>query len=325
MKRPIVLLSLLLVAQVGLALALHLADRRGEAADASRKLLELTADQVDTVELSGTDDGRVTLKKTPQGWVVPERFNVAADKGKVEELLSVLTRIERPWPVAETAEARTRFKVDDGDFERRLVFRSRDKVLATLLLGSSPGFRKVHARLAGEKAVYDIPFSTYQASCKPQDWIDHGLLVLPEEDVTAVTLPDCRLVQQDGKWRLEGDESGPALNAGPVRKLLERISGLRIRDISGRADQPLSQPVELRIVLTLKDGTTRTYLFAKEDKAGYGLLQVSGFGDLFQVSGALVQELKGFDRAHLTQPGAVGGSEDRDAAGTPAPAEAPVR
>jgi hypothetical protein len=323
MKRPIALLSLLLVVQVGLALALHLADRRGEAADASRKLLEFTTDQVDTVELSGSDSSRVTLKKTPQGWVVSERFNVAADQGKVEELLSVLTRIERPWPVAETAEAHKRFKVDDAGFERRLVFRSRDKALATLLLGSSPGFRKVHARLAGEKAVYDIPFSTYQASCKPQDWIDHGLLVLPAEDVTGVTLPDCRLVQQEGKWRLEGDDSGAALDAGQVRKLLERISGLRIRDISGRADQPLSQPVELRIGLTLKDGTTRTYLFAKEDKAGYDRLQVSGFADLFQVSGGLVEELRGFDRAHLTRTGAA--ASPTSGTGKPAPAEAPAR
>jgi len=301
MKRPIVLLTLLLALQVGLAFALHLDNRGTTAADKGAKLLDITAGQVDKVELTGPSGKDLALKKGADGWTLPEHFDAAADAGKIGNLLSELDALTRPWPVARTSEAGRRFKVDEKDYELKLALRGNGKDLATLFIGSSPGFRKVHARLSGEEEIYDIPFSTYRASLKPEDWVDREQLQVASGKISAIDLPDCRIVRIEGKLQLEQLAETEQTDAKQTGKLVERLAGLRIRDIYGKADQPLPNPVELSIRLELKDGTSRQYDFARGEKADYALLKVSDAPCLFEVNAGLIEELQGFDRTHLAQ------------------------
>jgi hypothetical protein len=48
--------------------------------------------------------------------------------------------------------------------------------------------------------------------------------------------------------------------------------------------------------LTLKDGRTRTDSFAKGDKSGEELLQVSDFPSLYEISPGTVKELRQYNR-----------------------------
>jgi len=325
MKRPIVFLALLLVAQLGLALAMHSGDGGADSAKSGEKLLKLDTAQIDGIELAGGGQETLTLKKDADGWMLPEHFAAAADAGKVDKLLSTLSGLTRPWPAARTADAGMRFKVDETNFERKLVFRGKDKTLATLLLGSSPGFRKVHARIAGEEPIYDIPFSTFQASLKAQDWIDQRQLRIKAEEISAIDLPDCRLTRRDGKLQLEQLSENETTNGEQAQRLLERLAGLNIRDIFGKADQPLPNPVELRVKLTRKDGSSRDYAFAKGDKAGYELLQVAGSPVVFKVNAGLIKELEAFDRAQLAQAKPAEGPAGQEVGKTPAGQQQPSR
>jgi hypothetical protein len=265
-----------------------------------QKLLDLPAAQVAEIDLAGPADAHLTLKKTADGWIMPDHFAAVVDAGKVSQLLTTLDGMSRPWPVATSSDAEKRFQVEDKNFERKLVFRTKDKVLATLLLGSSPGFRKVHARLSGETNVYDIPFSTYQASCKPEDWIDHELLKVKPDEVSTITLANSKLVRHDGKLQLVPLAENERTNTVQAQKLLEDLAGLSILDVYGKADQ-LPKPAELKAELTLKDGSNRSYQFAKGDKAGEELLQVAGSPFLYKVTPGLIKDLQQFDRARLVQ------------------------
>lgn len=306
MKRAILISSLVLVLQLCLALGLWLkSDNMGTFHGG--KLLTVAADQVDRLQIDDGDHGRIVLQKKTGHWKLPGHFDAPADDQKVDALLSTLIGIERNWPVARTTDAFKRFKVADDAFERRLQFQIGDKTVATLLLGSSPGFRKVHARLAGEDEVYDIPFSSYQASLKPADWVDSRQLQLKAEQITAVDLPDSRLLVEKGKPKLANLAPGEETDGDHAQQLIDRLAGLTVQDIVAGPDRSLPQPAELSLRLELKDGTERRYEFANGDDKNETLLKVSTAPYLFSVSSSMVKDLQQTSRATLVRAGKVPG------------------
>jgi hypothetical protein len=214
-------------------------------------------------------------------------------------MLTTLQGIERTWPVANSEEAARRFKVADREYERRLQFKKGDQVQATLLLGTSPGFRKVHARVAGEPQTFDIPFSTYQASLKAEDWVDKATLQLQPEQISAIQLPDCRLVREDDRLKLADLAETERTDEEQARQLVDRLARLTIQDVYGKADHPLPAPAALSISLQLADGKERRYDFVEGKEAGQVLLKVSDQSHLYKVGTALLKSLRETTRAKL--------------------------
>lgn len=313
MKRMIIYLTMLLAAQLVLVFVLTFSHQETAGTKSHQLLLNIDSAKIDSITLSGGDQTTLTLKKTGTGWMLPKHFSAKADAAKVEKLLATLTGVTRPWPVAKTAAAAKRFKVDEQNFERKLVFLSQGKPQKTLLLGSSPGFRKVHARIAGEKPIYDIPFSTFQASLKAEDWINQQQLQIKPEEVSAIELPDCQLLQKNGKIKLKKLTDNEQTDEKQAQKLLKQLTDLRIRDVYSKSDKELPNPVELKVKLQLKDGSSRDYVFLKGDKSGYELLQVSGFPNLFKIKSGSIKDLQQINRSTLVKA--------KPAATAPAPAD----
>lgn len=301
MKRMIIYLTMLLAAQLVLVFALTFAHQDLAGTKSHELLLNIDSAKIESITLSGGDQTTLTLKKNGEGWMLPQHFSAKVDAAKVEKLLATLTGITRPWPVAKTAAAAERFKVVEQNFERKLVFLSQGKPQKTLLLGSSPGFRKVHARITGEKPIYDIPFSTFQASLKPEDWIDQQQLQIKPADVSAIELPDCQLLRKNGKIELKELTDSEQTDVKQAQKLLKQLTDLQIRDVYGKSDTQLPSPVELKFKLKLKDGSSRDYAFLKGDKSGYELLQVSGFPNLFKIKSGSIKDLQKINRSTLVQ------------------------
>ncbi|NOY12499.1 MAG: DUF4340 domain-containing protein, partial [Deltaproteobacteria bacterium] len=180
-------------------------------------------------------------------------------------------------------------------------FGTKDKPLATLLIGSSPGFRKVHARLASEPLVFDIPFSSYQASLKAADWVDRQLLQLKKEQIRAIVLPDCRLLQKDGTIRLAKLAATEQTDSKTAGELFNRLSRLQILDVVGNADGKLPETDRLTISIERADGKTRQYQFARNRQEAFALLKVSDGAQIYKVSGALLKELQQTTRQQLLQ------------------------
>jgi hypothetical protein len=305
MRRSTIILLLLLAIQTGLVVVLRHEDQSLARFEGEKSLLNLDIAKVNHLVFEGADKKTVLLDKTSGHWKLPDYFSARADEQKIEQLLKTLDALRRPWPVAESNSVAKRFKVANETYERRLKFMTGDKVLATLYLGSSPGFRKVHARLEGEETIYDIPFSTYKVSLKAKDWIDTRQLQIKPDQISSINLPDCRLERKQEKLQLTGLSSTEQMQEKKVDELVQSLATLRILDIVGRAQTASQPPKGLKLTLTLRNGKVRKYqLFDPEEPArntSTALLQVSDLPYTFKISKTLKQQLQSFTRSQLVK------------------------
>jgi len=89
------------------------------------------ADQI-VIESKSAESTRIVLKKKEGTWVLPDAYDAPAASARVSSLLDRLVALKRGLPIATSESALRRFKVVDGDFERRLVLRAGDRLLGDL-------------------------------------------------------------------------------------------------------------------------------------------------------------------------------------------------
>lgn len=272
MSGKIGLLGGLLAAQVVIIAGLLLASGVGSDAGAPH-LLSFDPANVTKLEVSGEEDA-VQLVRDGEDWRLADGVldGLPADGGKVSELLSDLSDLDAPWPVATSDDSAERFEVTEGNHQRRLVIEDADGPVADVLLGTSPGYRRVHARVSGESEVYSIDFSNYEAPTDADQWLDKALLAAKGE-VSSVVLEDAwQLARQDAEWRIDG---APA-DAEAASDLVRRFTGLRVlgtseeqEDAAGDADAA-GEPAGV-FVVTDEDGEHRLTLFHEAEEDDYSL------------------------------------------------------
>ena len=100
--------------------------------------------------------------------------------------------------------SRERFEVTRDSNQRHIQLFGAEETIGELFLGTSPGYRRVHARAGGADEVYSIDFSTFEVPVGKDDWLDKDLL-RPLGEVTEVV--------RDGAWSLSRGEEGWLLGA----------------------------------------------------------------------------------------------------------------
>jgi hypothetical protein len=300
MKRAINILAVIFIIQVALVFGLRLTGGDTGEFSGQQQLLQFSAAQIDQLLIENGEGQKIVLKKQADQWILPDYADAAADTEKLTSMLSDLANIKRNWPVAETADAIKRFKVADDSFERRLTFKNDDKDVAILLLGSSPGFKKVHARLQSEDKVFDIPFSTYQASLKTADWINKQVLHLNVEQVAEIEFPDVSLQQNTDGLFVPDLAENEQLDQDQAKKVLEQISKLSVLDVEPGVQFPETEADLLSINVVLSDGNSRQYRFFKQGDRP--LLKVSGNKQAYKISDTLFEEVKKANRQSLLRP-----------------------
>ena len=276
MSGRIGLLGGLLAAQVVIIAGLLLASGVGSDAGAPH-LLSFEPANVTKLSVSGEGetvgmarDGDVWRLQSGAPNGAPEVL--PADGGKISEVLDKLAGLDAPWPVATSDDSAERFEVTEDNHQRRLVIEDADGPVADLLLGTSPGYRRVHARLSGASEVYSIDFSNYEAPTDADQWLDKALLAA-EGEVSSVVLEDVwRLARQDDGWLIDG---APA-DAEAADDLVRRFAGLRVlgtsdeeADAAGDADAA-GEPAGV-FVVTDEGGEHRLTLFHEAEEDDYSL------------------------------------------------------
>ncbi len=322
MKKWIAILSGLLLAQLVLAVALNLDGDKYGAFQPTEPLLTFDPKAVNRLRI---DDGKrkITLQKQEGRWLILESDEFPADGKVVEQLLDKLAALRKGWPVATTAGAARRFKVDDQQFERKLQLFAGDAALATLYVGTSPGFRKVHVRPAGESAVYAVTLNSWEIETDSDDWIDKQVLSLHKEEIERIELPDVTLQRQEGVLRVADHADNEETASEQVQQLLDKLAGLRIQSILGTTSKPEygQEKPELLLKVRLKVGKELSYRFSRPKKGGYDVLKRSDRKHYFKVARYVVDSLKGFTREKLVQ---VRKQPDSKPGEVPKPDTAPV-
>ncbi len=300
-QRVIVVAAVLLLVQLAL-LANTFFGNRGEGEyRPGEPLLQFPAEAVDRVEISDDQGGRLVLTRGPAGWRMPNHFDAPADTAQVRALLDKLAALAGGQAVAATAEAAGRFKVATDDFRRHLLLSAGENELANLYVGTSPGFRQAHARLAAEAEIVTVALTTFDLETAMEQWLDKEQLKLAEEELVAVVAADFSLRRQEEKWHLAGLAGEERQNDEAVADLLLRIGGLTPQKVLDPAmAAPLfAAPADLHYTLVFADGRRREYRFVRLPEEEAFALQLSDRDLIYQVHRLPVEGLQKLNRQGL--------------------------
>ena len=252
-------LGFALAVQVVLIGAL-LAARTGAVAE-PEPFLSFDVGTVDALSVSN-DEGTVDLTKAGDAWHLPE--GLPADASKVDRVLEKLSDAAGGWPVASKASTAERFEVTEDNHQRHVTLRTGDDTLADFYLGTSPGYRKAHARHTDDDDIYAITFSNYEAGVKESDWLDKSLL-RPDGTLTGVERVDefAMTKADDGVW---ASSDGSELDQGKAETFAGRFSGLSVIGVS---DLALPETAKMTFALTDESGTQTLRIFHLEADDDY--------------------------------------------------------
>ena len=301
MKKLIVLLCGVLVAQLVLAVIVFVSGEEYGAYEAEEKLLVFDVTAVDRIQIENGSNS-VVLAKQADKWVLPELDDFPADQHNVLQLLDKLAAMKKGWPVATTGGASRRFKVDEDEFERKLTLSTKENTLGQLFIGDSPGFRKVHVRSSGDAEVYAVDFNTWEASVDSGDWIDKRILTFSTEKLLQVEMPDFVLQREDGEMQLADLTDQEEVNRQAIQTLVNNLSGLQIDSLLDEEDKPDSSTDEadFKLKVTLDPDTTLTYyIFKQTNEDPHFLLKRSDFEDYFKIADFHVNAIKQTTRDKL--------------------------
>ena len=261
LRSPLVI-ALIALLLIQLVIALIASSDRGLVpASDSLPLLDLEVDPITEIAIAG-DEVQVRLAREGDGWVLAGLDGFPADNTRVQALLDTLVGLRRPLPVATTEEARQRFKVAADDHERVLTLRGNSGDLATLIVGDSPGFRRVYARLDDEQAIYDLPLALFELSADPDDWVARDRLRLDAEAITGVTTDDWTVIGDEDGWRLQEADGDSDRDA--IADLIRRIANLAYQGVIGTeapTEADLDSPAMI-LDISLSNGSSREYRIA---------------------------------------------------------------
>ena len=220
------------------------------AEDAQQPLLQVVADEVDRLLISDAD-GSLEWRRERDLWRMPEYHGLVVDAGLIDRLLSELPGLPRGYPIAGSSGAGQRFEVATDNFQRQLQYFAGERRLAQLFLGTSPGFRRIHARPGPEDTIYSVEFNSYDLPVNSSHWLDKALLQV--EQPTAIGGEDFQLQRSAEQWR---DEAGTAPDESAMTGLANGLANLRVTGAADAATATLLESTEANAQLSVSTADT---------------------------------------------------------------------
>ncbi|HCP14242.1 MAG TPA: hypothetical protein DIT32_00390 [Peptococcaceae bacterium] len=300
MKKWLYAGSALLILQFILVVVFNVTSQDFAAFTPEEKLLGFDPHAVDGISVSGEGAQKVVLAKVNGKWQLPDKLKAPADEKKVSEILKKLSALKQGLAVATTRSAAKRFKVSDENFVRHVVLSSGEETVADFFLGTTPSFKKIHARVHDRNEIVSVDLSAYELEITANGWLDRSVLKIEKEKIESLKIGDMALEKQNGAWRLADLADSEEMNAPEVDKLLDKASDLTIEDVldpSGNEELLKNDP-ELFISFALA-GKERSYSFYKPEKENHYILKSSDHDFLFKIGGWQVDEMKKITRNSL--------------------------
>lgn len=239
------------------------ATSRQQAQTQKTELVQTETDALQRLEVAGEDES-VTLVKKDGQWQLPALYDLPVDSDKLDRLLEKLAALKGNWPVATSSSARERFEVAEDKFRKHLkLYTANDDAPAVeLFVGTSPGFRKVHVRRAGDNAIYAVELNSFDLPENADSWLDKSLLAAG--DIERIEGPDYQLRKDSDSWKFAdtGTEAAPAVDPGKARELAGALEKLRVT--VPVSDAPEAEETE--VVVHTKGDQLRYRFFQADDK-----------------------------------------------------------
>jgi hypothetical protein len=292
-KRIIVGLAGLLLLQLVVTVLVYRPPAMMQSEAAHAPLVRFTGPVIKEIHVGDERNREVILTREGDGWRLPDLDNLPADAEKVDALIEAITSKDHGWPVADTVAARQRFQVAAYHFRRRLTLIGEGELLGTVYLGTSPGFRQVHARNDAGEAIYSIAFNVFDAPAEPGGWLDRTLLQIGNPQ--AITGPGFALERRDNRWL---NSAGTAPDDRELQALLLGLASLQVEAIADEDDQRSLAETGPALSLRIRDaeGEMTLELFQLGD--AYAIYH-SRYPVFFMLSAYDFDRLTGIDAARL--------------------------
>ena len=255
----------LLAVQCVLAVGLFVHSNAGSSNAVNEPLLAFEPSQMDKIVI-GDKHEEVVLSRYEKGWRLPEFHDLPVDDDKLSRALDNLSDLKSGWPVATTKSSHDRFEVSESNHQRHIQLYANGKAVAELYLGSSPGFRKVHARDPATSEVYSLAANTYDFPIQSDNWLDKRLLAVEAMDI--IKGDDFELVKEDEKWTLAGAPiaDGYELDRTKIDVVGRTLKNLNIVQV---ADLSPDFSAEHAVVVEVKGDGIKRFQFVAEDDTYY--------------------------------------------------------
>lgn len=292
MNRAIALLLAIFAVQSALTAYLYWPDS-GPEIMASVPLAQFDPKAIDEIHIDDGQGNQAVLLRVENRWSVPELQDLPADETKIQALLQVVLSNAHGAPVADTIAARQRFRVASYHYQRRVTFISQGEPRDTVYLGTSPGFRRVHARNDTTDAIYTVPFNTFDAPANQDDWVERSILQVDTPDL--IKGPGFQLVRDGLSWI---NQNGGLPEARELDALLRALASLQIDGVADEDSQRSISELEpdLTLKLTVAMRQINLEFFALED--GRYILS-SEYPVFFELAAYAYDRILGFDPALL--------------------------
>ncbi|GGA87308.1 hypothetical protein GCM10011369_31730 [Neiella marina] len=227
MTQKIPLLTALLIIQAIIAIALYAVNGSRDASFTPMQLLPFDKQQLNRIVIRG-DSSKVELVKQQQHWLLAESDGVPIEQAKFNSMLNKLERLNTTWPVTTTTASHQRFEVADDNFRRKITFYDGQQQLAELFVGTSPGFKQSHLRLAGQDEVYALDFAAYEASATARAWLDKSVLSVP--GLNRIKGNDFDLVKENEQWHWHSAPLDLDVDQQKAEALARAIANLKVTE-----------------------------------------------------------------------------------------------
>jgi hypothetical protein len=191
------------------------------------QFVPFNANFLDEIHIGDDKGNEAVLVKAGNRWVLPDLSGLTVNPELIEGLLQGVIRVQTGWPVASSVAARQRFALTDYNFRRRLTLIGSGELLGTIYLGTSPGFRRVHARNSVQDAIFEISYNSVDASAIDSDWLDKRTLQL--HSPVSISGENYSLHKQDDNWR---SDTGDIPDTRELKALLLALSSVQIDGVA---------------------------------------------------------------------------------------------
>lgn len=290
MKRAITPLLLILLIQCILVAAVYWPRlTESEQATTANKLSRAQPGTINEIHIGDEYDNQAVLQRTGDIWILPEMQELPADSARIDELLRRLAEEDPGWPVANTIAARQRFQVADYLYQRQVKLFAGGELNDTIFLGTSPAFRKVHARSASQDAIFSLTLSNFDVPALDAAWLDRKLLQIRAPLRISA---DAYSVHREGEeWRAG---TGAIPDERELQALLGTLRNLQVESVASEDVQRELSQAEAELVLQIESlaGNVTLELLSLE---GTPYVFSSEFTLFFQLSAYDFDRLTGID------------------------------
>ncbi len=179
---------------------------------------------------------QVVMVKEGSDWKLPQLNQLPANQAKLDLAIGKLMGLQTSWPIATSEEAQQRFQVSEAKFKKKVQFFNGKNLLAELLLGTSPGFKKIHIRRADNNEIYSLELNGYDFPVDANDWLNQALLQV--NNITRLTFEQFVFERNDEKWEIipKGKlPKGKHLDDKKIEAFADKLINLTVTGVASSA------------------------------------------------------------------------------------------